>query len=696
MFNPENFEFGRNFIWFIGVVEQRIDPNFLGRVQVRCFGFHNENREELPTEDLPWAMVMQSVTSAAQTEVGESPTGLVEGSWVVGFFLDGEEAQQPLVLGSLGGYAAKPDHFDITESTDWDKTGFKDVREPLNLTNSMGQARRSYPSPPVQVRKRRGTKLGADIVEERFVERYPRTEEQGNTTTMRLARGAEDKRNFYDKETSLNTSLGKEQELFKEPLTSKKLNENKNIATSQSNFTYDQPTTPYRAVYPFNHVKQTESGHVIEYDDTPSAERIHEYHRSGTFREIHPSGKSVTQTMNEKYDLTESNSYEYVKGSKYETYKRGFFQLINDSEVGGADAKIEVAGSSNYLLTVNNGNYKCLVPGGDAELAAKQRISMHSNEIVQTAHLLTLNIGNLKTNISNDITLSSTGMIQTQTGSHHSTTKGNYNIDSGDNFQVKSQHSVLIHSENNILNPSFYVPIPTAMTLSARLGNIEINAQDGDTKIAARPVKGFLDMASVTVTSALPTSITSIFQPQPSPELENQASHPGSIIAQTKKGYIYLLSMLGNIVLETQTVNSIKLKTTPLGSIEEVGGQVSITSTMRDVDITSRMDTTIETGFGFYSTSGLATEVKSHGQIYVKAGINAAIEAKNNASVSAGVAVRLGSKVAHEPAIKGQRFLKAFLRHVHLTPMGPTSPVFQGDGIVFEMQNAFCKKTFVF
>ena len=154
--------------------------------------------------------------------------------------------------------------------------------------------------------------------------------------------------------------------------------------------------------------------------------------------------------------------------------------------------------------------------------------------------------------------------------------------------------------------------------------------------------------------------------------------------------------MLGNIVLETQTVNSIQLKTTPLGSIEEVGGQVSITSTMRDVDITSRMDTVIDAGFGFYSTSGLATEVKSHGQVYVKAGINAAIEAKNNASVSAGVAVRLGSKVAHEPAIKGQRFLKAFLRHVHLTPMGPTSPVFQGDGIVFEMQNAFCKKTFVF
>ena len=69
MFDPDNFQLGRNFVWFFGVVEDRIDPNFLGRVRVRCFGFHTDNREELPTEDLPWAMVMQPTNSAAQTEV---------------------------------------------------------------------------------------------------------------------------------------------------------------------------------------------------------------------------------------------------------------------------------------------------------------------------------------------------------------------------------------------------------------------------------------------------------------------------------------------------------------------------------------------------------------------------------------------------------------------------------------------------
>ena len=52
--------------------------------------------------------------------------------------------------------------------------------------------------------------------------------------------------------------------------------------------------------------------------------------RSGTFREVHPDGKLVSQIMNENYNITESNSYEYVKGEKIETYRRGLSTLINE------------------------------------------------------------------------------------------------------------------------------------------------------------------------------------------------------------------------------------------------------------------------------------------------------------------------------------------------------------------------------
>ena len=44
---------GYEFIWFIGEVEDRNDPLKLGRVRVRCFGWHSTNKEELPTADLP-------------------------------------------------------------------------------------------------------------------------------------------------------------------------------------------------------------------------------------------------------------------------------------------------------------------------------------------------------------------------------------------------------------------------------------------------------------------------------------------------------------------------------------------------------------------------------------------------------------------------------------------------------------------
>jgi len=103
----KNFIGMDGFVWFIGVVEDRDDPYLIGRVKVRCFGHHTKDIFELPTEDLPWAQVMLPVTSAGISGIGQSPTGLVEGSHVFGFFRDGEDRQEPVVMGSLPGYPAK-------------------------------------------------------------------------------------------------------------------------------------------------------------------------------------------------------------------------------------------------------------------------------------------------------------------------------------------------------------------------------------------------------------------------------------------------------------------------------------------------------------------------------------------------------------------------------------------------------------
>jgi hypothetical protein len=87
--------------WFTAVVEDVSDPTNSGRVRVRCLGFHNDDKAELPTEDLPWATCLLPVTSASTSGVGTSATGLVPGSWVFGFFRDGAEMQDPVILSSL-------------------------------------------------------------------------------------------------------------------------------------------------------------------------------------------------------------------------------------------------------------------------------------------------------------------------------------------------------------------------------------------------------------------------------------------------------------------------------------------------------------------------------------------------------------------------------------------------------------------
>lgn len=91
-----------NFYWWFGVVEDRNDPLRLGRCRVRIIGYHTEDNEILPTEDLPWAMPVMPANSAGTSGVGWSPTGAVEGSWVVGFFADGENGQHPMFFGTVG------------------------------------------------------------------------------------------------------------------------------------------------------------------------------------------------------------------------------------------------------------------------------------------------------------------------------------------------------------------------------------------------------------------------------------------------------------------------------------------------------------------------------------------------------------------------------------------------------------------
>jgi hypothetical protein len=80
-------------MFFVGVVEDRDDPRAEGRVKVRAFGVHGSNRD-IPTTELPWATLI-----IGNHDVNFTPPPL--NAWVFGFFIDGRDAQQPMVLGLI-------------------------------------------------------------------------------------------------------------------------------------------------------------------------------------------------------------------------------------------------------------------------------------------------------------------------------------------------------------------------------------------------------------------------------------------------------------------------------------------------------------------------------------------------------------------------------------------------------------------
>lgn len=231
------------FRWFMGVVEDRQDPAQLGRVRVRAFGLHTENKQAIPTEDLPWATCMHPTTHGINSGVGQSPSFLVEGTWIVGFFLD-PELQQPVVMGTMPG---------IPQNLGNIAKGFNDPNE-------------------------REDEEGVSV--------YPREAEQSDVD--KLARGE----NTIDKET----------------------NQTKDVTIANSEDTWNEPDSAYNATYPYNRVFKTETGHVKEYDDTEGEERIHEYHKSGSFYEIDKDGNRVTRLVKDSYEIIAGDNYVNIKG----------------------------------------------------------------------------------------------------------------------------------------------------------------------------------------------------------------------------------------------------------------------------------------------------------------------------------------------------------------------------------------------
>ncbi len=252
------------FTWFMGIVEDRNDPIRIGRVRVRCFGWHTSDKEVLPTENLPWAQVMIPVTSASTSGVGSSPTGLVEGSWVVGFFMDGNRAQQPMVMGTFHGVAGDSNN---------EEQGFNDPN---------------------------GT--------------YPVAQNTPDTTGLAVGGTAYINHNSTQNRTSNRNSVLDVPTASVMPMSSVTFDEEPStyeVKKWSMPALHSESTPP---LYPFNHVRTTESGHVLEFDDTAGARRIHEYHASGTNREIRDDGTRTTYIVGDDFEVVVKDKNVLISG----------------------------------------------------------------------------------------------------------------------------------------------------------------------------------------------------------------------------------------------------------------------------------------------------------------------------------------------------------------------------------------------
>jgi len=314
---------GKNFHWFVGVVEDRHDPEKAGRLRVRCLGIHRSDKQQLPTADLPWASCVLPTTSAGISGLGQSPSFIVEGAWVWGYFRDGE--QEPVVIGTLPG---KPSELGNPNS------GFYDPN------------RRSED----------------DTLDDYNISVYPRNNAEPDTNRLAV--------NNPDKEAGSLTAR-KASRITGVPTADFDAVGN-NITASDTD-TWNQPEIAYNAVYPYNHVFESESGHIKEYDDSfiidadgnrTNHYRIYERHASGTSTEMTNNGDRIDIITNDHYTLTSNNNKAYIQGNSDITIDGRHKVYINKDGQSNNHYDIQVGPNANVNIQVDNGNLNVVTKTG--------------------------------------------------------------------------------------------------------------------------------------------------------------------------------------------------------------------------------------------------------------------------------------------------------------------------------------------
>ena len=306
----DNNFLGRNgFIWFNGVVEDRQDPQKLGRLRVRCVGIHTDNKDDLPTSDLPWSQLIHPITSSGISGLGSSPGFVVEGTWVFGYFRDGYNMQEPMIMGTLPG---KPSELADTSKGFYDPNGVYPKYKDEVDTNRLAVNDEAQPHLGLELRKL--------------------TRKTGVPTA-----------DFDLVDITQHVST--------------------EIEASDSDV-WSQPMVPYNAVYPYNHVFESESGHIMEIDDTKDNERLFTSHRTGTSQEISPDGTQVNIIKSDHYNIVSGKRQEVIEGNADITIGGRHKIFINKDGATDNHYDIQIGPNASVNIQVDKGDMNVVLKQG--------------------------------------------------------------------------------------------------------------------------------------------------------------------------------------------------------------------------------------------------------------------------------------------------------------------------------------------
>jgi hypothetical protein len=287
--------------------------------------------------------VVLPTTSAGISGLGQSPAFLVEGTWVFGYFRDGADCQEPMILGTLPGVPAE----------------LANVNKGFYDPNGI----------------------------------YPKYKDE--TDTNRLAVNGEN--------PHLSLELRKLSRVTGIPtadfdLVSVQDHVDSEIPASDGD-TWNQPSIPYSAVYPYNHVYESESGHIKEYDDTKGAERIYESHRVGTSYEISPDGTKTDIIKGDHYTITYGKSQASIDGQSDITIGGRHKLYINKDGQLNNHYDIQIGPNANINIQVDKGNLNLVVKDGqlNTNVGGNYNLKVDGNMNVDVRGNLTETISGTKT-----------------------------------------------------------------------------------------------------------------------------------------------------------------------------------------------------------------------------------------------------------------------------------------------------------